>query len=42
MAPTVVLANFFNEVTGEELTDQQREWLETGLTMALDTEKKED
>lgn len=42
VAPTVVLANFFNEVTGEELTDQQREWLETGLTMALDTEKKED
>ncbi|MEG0293043.1 exonuclease SbcCD subunit D [Enterococcus sp.] len=42
VAPPVVLANFFNEVTGEELTDQQREWLETGLTMALDTEKKED
>lgn len=41
-APAVVLTDFFKEVTGEELTEQQRTWLETGLTLALDTEKRED
>ena len=42
LAPIVVLQDFFKEMTGENLTPTQSEWLETGLTFALDTEKRED
>lgn len=42
MAPTAILDTFFKEVTGEALTKQQQAWLDTSLTRALDTEKRED
>lgn len=39
--PQTVIANFFEEITGDALTPQQVNWLETGLALANDTEKRD-
>lgn len=40
-SPQELSQNFFTEITGEGLTIKQINWLETGLTIANDTEKRE-
>ena len=39
--PQTVIANFFEEITGDVLTPKQASWLETGLTYANDTETRD-
>lgn len=40
-APDKVLATFFEEITGETLTDKQSDWLAKGLQVAIDMEKRD-
>lgn len=39
-SPQQMLQDFFVEITGEKLTDHQRQWLDEGLMQAIDTEKR--
>lgn len=40
-SPYQMLTSFFEEITGDELTEKQRSWLEQGLQQAIDTEREE-
>lgn len=40
-SPHELSESFFAEITGDLLTSKQRQWLETGLQIANDTEKRE-
>lgn len=40
--PYHMLTSFFEEITGEALTEKQRLWLDEGLQQAVDTEKREE
>lgn len=39
--PQQVITTFFEEITGETLTEKQSKWLSEGLQTALDTEKRD-
>ncbi|HPR80992.1 MAG TPA: exonuclease SbcCD subunit D C-terminal domain-containing protein, partial [Enterococcus sp.] len=39
--PQQVITTFFEEITGEVLTEKQSKWLSEGLQTALDTEKRD-
>lgn len=39
--PQQVITTFFEEITGESLTEKQSKWLSEGLQTALDTEKRD-
>lgn len=41
LAPETLIADFFHEQTGGKLTASQKEWLDKGLSYALDTEKRD-
>ncbi|KAF1302088.1 exonuclease SbcCD subunit D [Enterococcus saccharolyticus] len=40
-SPQKVFATFFEEITGDTLTERQQDWLDKGLQIAMDTEKRD-